>query len=672
MECRVLLAVGFIRSAVLLVIVTGLVHAVNYHIADPRGADGLPDTRDDINSSDNYPGTSALPFATLTKACKVASPGDTVFIKGGVYNQTLRPANSGTQDRVIVYKNLDTGEVVIKNTPGLSNLTPDEVNADQEGRQYGIYLYGLSYITIQGLSVTNVSGWVRVVKSSHITLQRNKFTQALSTGTTGSIKFLFSNRNRVLDNIIHDGNDNLLLIHSDSNLVSGNNMMKGRHSIWCIRAGNFNVIKNNYFHNEIQKIGEIYDAENDSPFVYDATKYNVVEANEFAKTPSSGDASPYAGIQFAGQRCIVRRNLFYETVGPGFDLTLYEDEARYNYENRVYNNVFYKTDFAGVSIAGSTSFTFHDNILKNNIFYKSVFVANDKRWKWYTDELEGKPVQVLTGRKEGFAFENNDFFNQAAGEPYLVTYGDRTSTSNPLQHEIAWWESNSPGLFKGSLEKDPQFVNATDHDFHLQQTSPMIDAGTFLTVTRSAGSGSIVPVADVKYFYSGFGITGEAGDLIQLAGQTQTARIVDIRYDSNYLVLDKNLDWKESQGVSLSYGGNATDLGAFEYGITPVCVPYHSDRFTDKNIFITACYCPSQGRVRITFGLSRATTVQVALFKLNGKQTRRFLLGRRDAGTQTVTLDCPASGGTSFSHGICVVRLNSGDLRSAARVVYLR
>ena len=44
----------------------------------------------------------------------------------------------------------------------------------------------------------------------------------------------------------------------------------------------------------------------------------------------------------------------------------------------------------------------------------------------------------------------------------------------------------------------------------------MIDLGGFLTTTTSAGSGTQIPVQDVKYFFDGFTIAGEVGDLIQL------------------------------------------------------------------------------------------------------------------------------------------------------------
>ncbi len=671
MRIRTTILTDFIRIVTTILVTSMCLFAGNYYVADPRGPDGVAGTGDDIDASDNYSGTLSQPFATLTKAGTVAAAGDTIMIMGGIYNHTLRPKNSGTVGTVITYKSHDQNDVIIKDTPGLSDLTQDEIDLDQEGRQYGIYLYGLSHIVIQGLSVTEVTGWARIVKCRNVTFQENNFTKALGTGTTGSVKFMFSDNNKVLNNTLHDGNDNLLLIHSDSNLVAENDMRKGRHSIWCIRAGNFNVIKNNYFHNEIQKIGEIYDAENDPPLIYDTTKYNLVEGNEFAKTPSSGDASPYAGIQFAGQRCIIRNNLFYETVGPGFDFTLYSDEARYNYENRIYHNVFYKTDFAGVSITGSTNYTFHDNILINNIFYQSLFVANDQRWTWYTEELEGKPVQVLSGRQDGFLFENNNFFNQAPDEAYLITYGERTSSSNPPQHEVAWWESNHPDLFKVNLEKEPQFVNAAGHDFKLTKGSPMINAGTFLTQTLGQGSGKEMPVVDVKYFYSGFGIAGETGDRVQLAGQTETAKIVFINYTNNILTLDQNLTWTDSLGVSLGYSGGAPDIGAFEYDETGINGKQYANNNQD-NIIISVSPDPVKNRIQIIFTVSRNEEVAFRLFALDGRLIESMNTGKIPAGTRTIHWDINTPSYSPISNGMYVVVMQTHVAQAQVKILYIR
>jgi len=101
----------------------------------------------------------------------------------------------------------------------------------------------------------------------------------------------------------------------------------------------------------------------------------------------------------------------------------------------------------------------------------------------------------------------------------------------------------------------------------LHSGSPLIDAGSFPTRTVGGGSGTTLAVEDVRYFYDGFGIDGELGDLVQLEGQTETARVVSIDYDGNVLELDRALSWTDGQGLSQAYVGTAPDLGAHE--VTP-------------------------------------------------------------------------------------------------------
>ncbi|OHB65643.1 MAG: hypothetical protein A2Y76_04445 [Planctomycetes bacterium RBG_13_60_9] len=513
-------------------------------------------------------------YNTLMEASLVAVAGDAIVLRGGVYEgpQILRPQHSGSPGLPITYRNYGTETVTIRNTDGLSDLTQDEIDAGQTSRQYGIYIYDKSYITVQGLHVTNVSGWARIVSSDHIRLVDNDFTVALANGTTGSVKFVFSDFNEVINNQLHEGNDNLLLIHSNHNLVVGNEFVNARHALWNIRAGNYNILRGNYFYNELQKIGEVIDAQDDPPFTVDDTKHNVIEGNIFAKTASSGDASPFCGIQFAGQNCIIRNNVFYETIGPALDLTHYANEGLYNYGNRIYGNVFHETDFAGISINEAAAL--HDNVFKNNILAQSIFVANDTRWPWYTDDLAGKPVQLLFGRIGGFLFENNDLFNVQSGEDHLITHGTRFDGYLTTPHNLDWWQANYPAVFTGNLEADPGFVDAANHDYHLAATSPMIDTGTFLTQAAEAGSGASLRVADAGYFRDSFGLPAEPGDLIQLEGQTATARITAVDYSTNTLLLDRALTWTAGQGVSLAYEGAGPDVGAYEYAPTANRPPY--------------------------------------------------------------------------------------------------
>jgi hypothetical protein len=79
---------------------------------------------------------------------------------------------------------------------------------------------------------------------------------------------------------------------------------RGPHSIFSVRCGNFNVLRNNTFTNTQQKIGEIYDCEgtSDAPVMLDATKHNLVDDNRFTYTAASSRNYNYNGIQYAGQQ----------------------------------------------------------------------------------------------------------------------------------------------------------------------------------------------------------------------------------------------------------------------------------------------------------------------------------------------------------------------------------
>ena len=92
--------------------------------------------------------------------------------------------------------------------------------------------------------------------------------------------------------------------------------------------------------------------------------------------------------------------------------------------------------------------------------------------------------------------------------------------------------------------------------------------GIFLTTTKNAGTGNVIPLADANYFINGYGKTN--GDLIQLQGQKQTAQITSINYLTNIITVDKNLTLTSGLGVSLTYSGSASDIGAYECNVTTV------------------------------------------------------------------------------------------------------
>lgn len=60
---------------------------------------------DKFRGNDSNPGTKAAPFKTIQKAADIMQPGDTCFIRSGIYRETVRPARGGTsENKRITYK----------------------------------------------------------------------------------------------------------------------------------------------------------------------------------------------------------------------------------------------------------------------------------------------------------------------------------------------------------------------------------------------------------------------------------------------------------------------------------------------------------------------------------------------------------------------------------------
>jgi parallel beta-helix repeat protein len=500
------------EGLVLLLLALGCVSPDSASAASLYADNSLPNSCNTYNvTGRSCAGGSAAAYRTLATALAAAQPGDTVHVRGGTWSERLVAPRSGTASQPITII-AHAGE-----TPVLSGLA-----------DVAISLTGVSHIVIDGIGVDNSLGWARIDNSSYNVLRNLRLSQATSTGTTGGVKFANnSSYNKLLDSTLSDGNDSLTIQQSDHNLVVGNTITEARHSIFSVRCGNFNVLRNNTFSNTTQKIGEIYDCEgtSDAPVMLDATKHNLVDNNRFTFTPASSRNYDYNGIQYAGQQGIVRRNAFHDNQGGGVNFQIYSDESLYNYGNRVYNNTFFNNRCSGIAAsAAATSARYTNNRVRNNLLYRNTGCA-------------GEASQTGIGNTGAVILENNAVLTTA-----------------------------------------PPFVNETARDLHLQPGSSLVDTGAFATTAVASGSGTLLQVADVGWFYDGFMIPGETGDLVQLDGQAQTARIVSINYATSTLTLDRSLTWSTGQGLHLAFAGARPDPGAFESGVS-VAVPVAPTNF---------------------------------------------------------------------------------------------
>jgi hypothetical protein len=648
---------------VFLIFFVGRVYALSYSSAN--GQTIYVDNQLSADCSGNYSianrdcsGSDGDAYRTLAGAAAVATAGTAVVIRGGVFSEQLSPKNSGSEENYIIFRNYPDEVVEISG----ATLNP------------GIWIDRKDYVVIEGLEIREVRRWLNALGSDHLIIRNNVFERALDEyGSSKTGVFMQScNYVKILNNKLHDTTqDNLGMVDCDYNLIEGNIITKAKHTLWAFKCSHYNIIRNNYFHNELQKIGEIYDCENagygsaEFPKLnsVDDAKYNVVEGNIFAYTASSGDHSPFAGIQYAGQNGIIRNNIFYECVGPPFDLTLYGGEAAYNYGNRVYHNTFYNNNFGGISISGSSSYTFGDQKIKNNLFYKNRFIQNDMRWSWYA-ELDNKPVQIVSGRIDDVLFENNNIFHSEADELYVIARGIRTSSSNPAPESLSWWEANHPQMFKNNVQVDPKFTNSSNHDFYLQPGSPMIDAGAFLANTINAGENStVISVDDAGWFMDGFGIV--SGDTIQLEGQTDQAIILSINYDTETLTLDRPLSWSSGQGISMKYSDERPDIGALEFIDPTNSLPAEGNVVTPPKTFDLSSYPnPFNLNTVINWQLAVGSHVNLSIYNLLGEKVAKLVSERQKAGYHQVAWDA-----TGFSSGIYYYRLDTGEFQQVKKMI---
>jgi hypothetical protein len=515
-------------------------------------------------------GTAALgdtAACSLATANAHATAGDTVYLRGGTYTTALVPEQAGTPAAGITFQNADGEAVHIRNVA------------------VAIDIRSLSYITLDGIAADTVDYWLRLDTSDHVCVFNSTFTD-LRSNTQGNwpsgLVIANSSHHNWVKNCSAGGIGYALTDcsgpcaiggmflgdweigppydQSSYNLIENNTFYHGGHHVLEINSP-YNVVRNNYFHNEnwtgtcahpetngLCADRNIIIEDNTGDFAI----RNVIEGNvlAYAGVPADGDTS--TGMSLRTQWNVVRNNRFFYNDGPG--ITLYEGSGQaYSPDHiHIFHNVFFHNGFTAVAMTGSDA------------RYNSGLLFD------HTSGTSGAPIANV-------AIKNNLFWdnNGTSVSLYYTDPSTQEFSGNYYQNAFSRGASGNSAvdLPAGNLKSsaDPGFVSTTgtpdvgnpnQFDFHLGAQSPAIDQGVFLTVTTGAGSGTVIPVADASYFIDGFGIV--QGDEIQLEGQTQTVRIVAVDFATNQLTVDASLTWAQGLGVSLPFAGPKPDVGAFE------------------------------------------------------------------------------------------------------------
>ncbi|MCK4788787.1 MAG: right-handed parallel beta-helix repeat-containing protein, partial [Desulfobacteraceae bacterium] len=466
-----------------------------------------------ITGNDSNSGTLTAPWKTISKANSTLQPGDTVYIMPGTYKQAIKPARSGTAGNYITYKSYDEN----------NKATIDGVSdgADIDNRKY---------IILDGLRITNVTHyWVTGFNNSSYNIIRNCYMRKAEGW--GGIYFRYgSNYNKIQHNTLisycegtnGEGgpSDTLRIRSSHHTLIEDNYVDSGTHATLDIESDGvgpgYHVIRNNTFVNPMHS--NIILKQADKTLIEDNKIYDagIERKTNWCGRQRDRDMSDYQhkSMQIPSRDLIVRNNIMHNNGS----LITGNRSGIESENNRFYNNTLYKEVLA---IKSNSNGGPYGNIWKNNIIHGKTYAIDQA--KDYSNVI----------------FHYNNIMGGT------VKFGGTNSAKN----------------WSGNLALDPQFMDASNRDFRLESTSPMIDAGTFLTKTTNSGSGTVINVEDARYFMDGWGII--EGDLIQLQGQTQPVKILKI--SGNTITVDKSLTWSSGTGVSLPYNGKSPDIGAKEF-----------------------------------------------------------------------------------------------------------
>jgi hypothetical protein len=268
-------------------------------------------------------------------------------------------------------------------------------------------------------------------------------------------------------------------------------------------------------------------------------------------------------MQMAASDNIFRRCLVIQNQGHLRDDTntfclytardrLFEEGGYHPYStaerNRIYHNTF--TGNLGYSIScyywpGLDRLPYG---IGQNLFVNNIFVFNGGK-------KGGGEISYSDGRGKiaGDVWSHNLIGHDP--EAKVVEWEDRRYT-------LKQWVLKVTSLnFDGNIQADPLFGDAQKGDYSLKPGSPCIDAGRPLTYATSAGTGTMVPVKDSKFFCDGYGIF--EGDMVVI-GSNEPVRVVSVP-DDTHIVVSAAVTWEDSDPVSLPYYGKGPDMGALEH-----------------------------------------------------------------------------------------------------------
>jgi hypothetical protein len=424
------------------------------------------------SGNDNNPGTELLTWRHIQHACDSARAGDTVYVKGGIYNEKITVNVSGNAAQgFITFMAFPDNSVIIDG----SAITGDQI----------IFVKNKNYIRFEGFELRNnlnqtfgTGVWVQGY-GDHIELLNNRIHDmraAAGGGDAMGISVYGSDPALPISHVVVAGNSifNCEPGHSESLVMNGN-------------VDSFYIF-NNVVH-DVNNIGIVMigGEKTSSNTSNDMARNGICRGNIVYHARSQYGGGYAAGIYVdGGQNILVERNIVHE-CDLGIEVGC-ENHGKVASGMIVRENLLYNNDKRGLSFGGynyPTTGTVASSIFTNNTVFNNDIL--------HTDEGE-----LYIEHAQNCTVKNNIFYS--SNQTKLLTTAFGNSTGNVLDYNLYYgpvgegsvtidWNGTVYTGFSSfrtgasqdahSIFADPQFVstNLPVPDLHVNSGSPAIDMG---------------------------------------------------------------------------------------------------------------------------------------------------------------------------------------------------